>query len=167
MLRNSTWDAPHLGYFLGYALWNHPVPLRLSWRAGPGAQTLARGRRRLQVRSPPEIAAHSPNHVFYFDAFGRQRRMDFVAEVNNSFLVGHYTGRFHNFDGLLVPTRRRMFRRNPDNTDQRKTPQYGGTGSCPRTQCLGHFGPGRQIGQLDPVRPRRRLPFLVLHGAAS
>ena len=23
MLRNSAWDAPHLGYFLGYACWNY------------------------------------------------------------------------------------------------------------------------------------------------
>jgi hypothetical protein len=30
--------------------------------------------------------------------------------------VGHYTSRYKNFDGLLVPTRRRVFRRNPDNT---------------------------------------------------
>ncbi|MET8421218.1 hypothetical protein ACWD7C_40415 [Streptomyces sp. NPDC005134] len=122
MLRNSTWDAPHLGYFLGYALWNYLTTPFLFTYPGVQAREIEPWReagqtwRRLQVRFPPEIAAHSPNHVFYFNAFGRQRRMDYVAEVNNSFLVGHYTGRFQNFDGLLVPTRRRMFRRNPDNT---------------------------------------------------
>ena len=68
------------------------------------------------MRFPPDIATHSPNAVFYYDAFGMQRRMDYVAEVNNSFLVGHYTGHHQNFDGLVMPTRRRMFRRNPDNS---------------------------------------------------
>jgi hypothetical protein len=42
--------------------------------------------------------------------------MDYITEVNGSTLVGHYTSRYKNFDGLLVATRRRVFRRNPDNT---------------------------------------------------
>ncbi len=37
-------------------------------------------------------------------------------KVNGSTLVGHYTSRYKSFDGLLVATRRRVFRRNPDNT---------------------------------------------------
>ncbi|MBV8997227.1 MAG: hypothetical protein JO287_26835 [Pseudonocardiales bacterium] len=74
MLRNSAWDARHLGYFLGYACWN------------------------------------------YFDTLGMQRRMDYLTEVNGSTLVGHYTSRYQTFNGLLVATRRRVFRRNPDNT---------------------------------------------------
>ncbi|MCU7826606.1 hypothetical protein [Kitasatospora sp. DSM 101779] len=122
MLRNTAWDAAHLGYFLGYACWNYfTTPFLFTY---PGVQVreiepwseAGQTWRRLQVRFPPEIATHSPNAVFYFDAFGMQRRMDYVAEVNNSFLVGHYTGHHRRFDGLLVPTRRRMFRRNPDNS---------------------------------------------------
>jgi phenylpyruvate tautomerase PptA (4-oxalocrotonate tautomerase family) len=72
--------------------------------------------RRLQVRFPPEIATHNPDQVFYFDASGIQRRMDYIVEVNGSTLVGHYTSRYQTFDGLLVATRRRVFRRTPDNT---------------------------------------------------
>jgi hypothetical protein len=37
-------------------------------------------------------------------------------QVNGSALVGHYTSRHRSFDGLLVATRRRVFRRNPDNS---------------------------------------------------
>jgi hypothetical protein len=40
----------------------------------------------------------------------------YITEVNGSTLVGHYTSRYKTFDGLLVATRRRVFRRNPDNT---------------------------------------------------
>jgi hypothetical protein len=31
-------------------------------------------------------------------------------------LVGHYTSSYKNFGGLAVATRRRVYRRNPDNT---------------------------------------------------
>ena len=73
-LRPPPWDAPHLGYLLGYANWN------------------------------------------YFDSTGLQRRMDYVTEVLGSTLVDHYSGRYRCLDGLQVATRRRIFRRNPDNT---------------------------------------------------
>jgi len=122
MLRNSAWDALHLGYFLGYACWNYfTTPFLFTypdvqvreiepWREA--CQTW----RRLQVRFPPEIATHNPDQVFYFDSLGMQRRMDYVTEVNGSTLVGHYTSGYKTFDGLLVATRRRVFRRNPDNS---------------------------------------------------
>jgi hypothetical protein len=128
MLRNTAWDAAHLGYFLGYACWNYFTTPFLFTYPGVEAHEIepwheaGQTWRRLQVRFPPEIATHSPNAVFYFDAFGKQRRMDYVAEVNNSYLVGHYTSRHKSFGGLLVPTRRRMFRRYPDNSVNLNSP---------------------------------------------
>jgi hypothetical protein len=122
MLRNSAWDALHLGYFLGYACWNYfTTPFLFTYpdvRAHEIEPWREAGQtwRRLRVRFPPEIATHSPEQVFYFDSLGTQRRMDYVVEVNGSTLVGHYTSRHRSFDGLLVATRRRVFRRNPDNT---------------------------------------------------
>jgi hypothetical protein len=122
MLRNSAWDAPHLGYFLGYACWNYFTTPFLFTCSNVQAREIEPWReagqtwRRLQVRFPPEIATHNPHQVFYFDTLGMQRRMDYIAEVNGSTLVGHYTSRHMTFDGLLVATRRRVFRRNPDNS---------------------------------------------------
>jgi hypothetical protein len=122
MLRNSAWDALHLGYFLGYACWNYFTTPFLFAYPGVQAREIEPWReagqtwRRLQVRFPPQIATHSPSQVFYFDALGMQRRMDYVTEVLGSTLVGHYSSRYQTFGGLLVPTRRRVFRRNPDNT---------------------------------------------------
>jgi hypothetical protein len=98
MLRNSAWDALHLGYFLGYACWNYFTTPFLFTYPGVHAreiepwQEAGQTWRRLAVRFPPSI-----------------------AEVNGSALVGHYTSRHKSFDGLLVATRRRVFRRNPDN----------------------------------------------------
>jgi hypothetical protein len=122
MLRNSAWDARHLGYFLGYACWNYfTTPFLFTY---PDVQVreidpwceAGQEWRRLQVHFPPEIATHNPDQVFYFDAAGMQRRMDYITEVNGSTLVGHYTSRYRTFGGLPVATRRRVFRRNPDNT---------------------------------------------------
>jgi hypothetical protein len=122
MLRNSAWDARHLGYFLGYACWNYFTTPFLFTYPNVQAREIEPWReagqvwRRLQVRFPPEIATHNPDQVFYFDTLGMQRRLDYVTEVSGSTLVGHYTSRYQSFDGLLVATRRRVFRRNPDNT---------------------------------------------------
>ena len=122
MLRNSAWDPLHLGYFLGYACWNYFTTPFVFGYAGAQAREIepwheaGQTWRRLQVRFPAQIVTHNPDQVFYFDACGVQRRMDYVTEVNGSALIGHYTGRYKTFDGLLVATRRRVFRRNPDNT---------------------------------------------------
>jgi hypothetical protein len=122
MLRNSAWDAKHLGYFLGYACWNYFATPFLFTYPGVVAREIEPWHeagqiwRRLHVQFPPSIATHNPQQFFYFDSQGLQRRMDYIVEINGSTLVGHYTSRYKNFDGLQVATRRRVFRRNPDNT---------------------------------------------------
>ena len=122
MLRNSAWDAEHLGYFLGYACWNYFTTPFLFTYPGVTAREIepwheaSQSWRRLEVRFPNSIATHNPDQVFYFDSEGLQRRMDYIVEINGSTLVGHYASRYKDFDGLQVATRRRVFRRNPDNT---------------------------------------------------
>jgi hypothetical protein len=64
----------------------------------------------------------SPHQVFYFDTDGLQRRMDYVTEILDSTLVAHYSSRHRSFGGILIPTRRRVFRRNPDNTSNLNMP---------------------------------------------
>jgi hypothetical protein len=122
MLRNSSWDTAHLGYFLGYACWNYFTAPFLFTQPGIRTTELSPWHeagqtwRRLAVDFPSSIATHSPHQVFYFDSFGEQRRMDYVTEVNGSTRVGQYSSRHATFDGLRLPTRRRVFRRNPDDT---------------------------------------------------
>jgi deazaflavin-dependent oxidoreductase (nitroreductase family) len=63
------------------------------------------------------LATHwSPQFAKYFDADGLQRRMDYVTEILGSTLVAHYTGHHRSFGSLIMPTRRRVFRSNPDGT---------------------------------------------------
>lgn len=122
MLRNSVWDTAHLGYFLGYACWNYFTAPFLFAQPGMRTAELSPWReagqtwRRLAVDFPSSIVTHSPHQVFYFDAFNAQRRMDYVTEVNGSTLIGQYSSHHATFGGLLLPTRRRVFRRNPDDT---------------------------------------------------
>jgi hypothetical protein len=70
MLRFSPWDAPHLGYFLGYACWNYfTTPFLFTY---PGVVTTeiepwheaGQTWRRLAVTFPPSIATHNPDQVF-------------------------------------------------------------------------------------------------------
>jgi hypothetical protein len=69
--------------------------------------------RRLEVTFPAQIATHSTVQTYYFDAdSGLQRRMDYSPDVNGNPLVAHYTTEHHDFDGLIVPTRRRVLIRN-------------------------------------------------------
>ncbi|MFF3752377.1 hypothetical protein ACFYYH_18230 [Streptomyces sp. NPDC002018] len=128
MLRSTPWDALHLGYFLGYALWNYfTTPILLlrpdvrTWEIEPWHEA-GQTWRRLRVLYPSTLATHSLEQTFYFDADGLQRRMDYVNEVMGSALVGHYSGHHHSFDGLVFPTRRRTFRRNPDGTTNLNLP---------------------------------------------
>jgi hypothetical protein len=121
-LRPTPWDALHLGYFLGYANWNYFTSPFLFAYPGVIAEEIepwheaGQTWRRLRVRFPSSIATHNPEQVFYFDSTVLQRRMDYITEVLGSTLVGHYSSRYRCFDGLQVATRRRIFRRNPDNT---------------------------------------------------
>src|ERR1700739_4977605 len=111
MLRNSAWDALHLGYFLGYACWNYfTTPFLFSY---PGVvareiepwHEAGQTWRRLQVRLPASIATHNPEQVFYFDPAGLKRRMNYTVKINASTLVAPYTSRYKAFGGLAVATR--------------------------------------------------------------
>jgi hypothetical protein len=107
-LRSTPWDRLHLGYFVGYAFWNYFTTPFLFTYPGVEAreiepwQEAGQTWRRLHVTFPKSIATHNPQQVFYVDADGLQRRMDYVTEILGSTLV--------------VPTWRRVFRRNPDGT---------------------------------------------------
>jgi hypothetical protein len=121
-IRYTPWDILHLGYFVGYGIWNYLTAPFVFTYPGVEAREIdpwdeaGQTWRRLHVTFPASIATHSPRQVFYFDADGLQRRMDYVTEILGSTLVGHYTAQHRSFGGLVVPTWRRVFRRNPDGT---------------------------------------------------
>jgi len=48
--------------------------------------------------------------------------MDYVTEILGATLVAHYTSRHQDLGGFIFPTRRRVFRRNPDGTSNLNIP---------------------------------------------
>jgi hypothetical protein len=83
---HTPWDVLQLAYFIGYALWNYLTTPFLFTYPGVEAREIEPSHeagqtwRRPQVTFPGSIATQSPRQVFYFDADGLQRRMDYVTE---------------------------------------------------------------------------------------
>ncbi|WP_307072141.1 hypothetical protein [Streptomyces canus] len=64
--------------------------------------------RRLKVTFPDRIATHSREQIFHFDQQGLLRRHDYSADVLNAGPVAHYSSDYKEFDGIMLPTRRRV-----------------------------------------------------------
>jgi hypothetical protein len=111
----TPWDLLQLAYFAGYAMWTYlTAPFSF---ATPGFRTeeLAPWQengqtwRPLKVTFPDEIATHCKDQTFYFDADGLVKRHDYDAEVIGAGPAAHYPAEYREFDGIMVPTRRRVY----------------------------------------------------------
>ena len=70
--------------------------------------------RRLLVSYPDAIVAHTRQQTYYFDGDGLLRRLDYSVDILGGGPAVHYPSRYREFDGIMVPTRRRVYIRNPD-----------------------------------------------------
>jgi hypothetical protein len=120
----TKWDDLHLAYFSGYAMWNYlTVPFTF---ALPGFefqeiepwQENNETWRRLRVLFPGDIATHCSEQVFHINPKGLIVRMDYSAAATGGAPTAHYLLDHKNFDGIVLPSRRRALRRNPDGTVQ-------------------------------------------------
>jgi len=109
------WDSLAFVYFAGYATWNYLVTPFLFLRedvecvemegvpAGSGYWS------RFQVTFPKEIPTHCRTQIFCFDETRLLRRLDYTAEVVGRWArAAHLCDRYRDFDGLRIPTRRRV-----------------------------------------------------------
>lgn len=116
----TKWDKLHLVYFSGYAIWTYltsPFLLKLpNVRSEEIEPWDEQGQvwRRLKVTFPPEIATHSTEQVFYFGKEGLLRRQDYNVDVLGGAPSVNYASEQKEFSGLIIPTRRRVYRRGPD-----------------------------------------------------
>jgi hypothetical protein len=117
---DTPWDWLHLAYFHGYTMRNYLTtpfsfaqPGYLSEELEPWREN-GQTWRRLKVRFPSHIATHCAEQVFYFDADGPLRRHDYIPDVIGWGPVAHYTSGHREFDGIMVPTRRRVYPVDPD-----------------------------------------------------
>jgi len=111
--RNLRWDALDSTYFAGYAVWNYlTMPLLLTREGvevseGDAWDEQGESWRRLEASFPEGFDTHSRRQSFYFDAQGRLRRHDYVAEVVGRWAkAAHYCAEHAQAGGLVFPTRR-------------------------------------------------------------
>lgn len=119
---HTPWDDLHVAYFAGYAMWTYlTAPFSF---ASPGFRTEqltpvqedGQTRQRLKVTFPDHIATHCREQIFHFDQAGLLRRHDYTAEVINAGPAAHYCDDHREFNGIMVPTRRRVHPLGADGT---------------------------------------------------
>ena len=117
----TPWSALQLLYFSGYAQWtymNLPFLLKQpgfdSREVEPWSEE-GQIWRRLEVLFPDQVNTHSKMQTFYFDDVGLLRRNDYNNDVLGGSPAANYTDEHITFDGIVYPTKRRVYRRGPDN----------------------------------------------------
>ncbi|USU06567.1 hypothetical protein NF699_07895 [Sphingomonadaceae bacterium OTU29LAMAA1] len=116
----TPWTDPQLAYFAGEAMWTYlNLPFLL---AEPGVeaeeieswQESEEKWRRLRVRFPANISTHSTEQILYVDAAGLLKRHDYDVEIAGGTPGAHLISEYREVQGIMVPTRRRIFPRQPD-----------------------------------------------------
>jgi hypothetical protein len=117
----TPWDDLHFIYFASYAMWTYlTAPFSLTWTGFEVAeiepwQELGEIWRRLKVKFPPHIASHSTEQTFYFGEDGLLRRHDYEVEISGNTPAAHYVSDYQDISGIMIPTKRHVFTRQPDN----------------------------------------------------
>src|SRR6202140_1631817 len=115
----TTWNELQELYFASYAFWNYfTAPFLL---AQPGVEVEeiethdedGETWRQLSVIFPPEIPTHSARQTFYFNDKGLLQRLDYATDVAGG-VAAPYCFDHVTFDGIVVPTFRRVVKRKPE-----------------------------------------------------
>lgn len=69
--------------------------------------------RALLVTFPEPMVAHSRRQTYYLDGAGLVRRLDYDLTCPGGGPAVHYPSRYREFDGIMVPTRRLVYLRDP------------------------------------------------------
>ena len=116
------WDDLDFLYFSGYAMWGYLIAPYSFLRKGVEAWEIEPWQqdgeiwRRLEVTYPAGSHVHCRRQIYYYDAQGRLHRNDYTAEVFGSFArSAHMCDEHKTFDGLTLPTRRRVYGRRRNN----------------------------------------------------
>ena len=112
---DSKWDKLHAGYFCSYALWGYLTTPFLYTYPGFEVQEIESWHeegerwRVLQVTFPEGYAAHTHTQYSYFGEDGLLRRHLYTVDVLGGAKGANYASEYLAVDGLMLPTRRRVF----------------------------------------------------------
>ena len=120
--RSAPWDELQAAYFASEANWNYFVApfifARGDFETEENGTWSEDGQtwRRLLVTYPDTIVAHDRQQTYYVDHDGLLRRLDYSVDILGGGPAVNYPSRYREFDGIMVPTRRRIYVRRPDGT---------------------------------------------------
>ena len=116
----TPWSTLQLAYFVGTAMWTYltqPFTFTLpGFHASELEPWAEAGQhwRRLRVAWPSYLATHSTEQTLYFNTDGLLARHDYDVEINGGSSAAHYVSDYVDVAGIRLPTRHRIFPRNPD-----------------------------------------------------
>ena len=112
---DSPWNAIHVAYFSGEALWtylNTPflyTQARFAKEEIDSIEVEGETWRRLRVIFPEEVKSHTREQIFCFGPDGLLRRHDYSVDVLGGATGLNYASDYREIDGLMFPTTRRVY----------------------------------------------------------
>ena len=112
---DSPWDAIHVAYFSGEALWtylNTPflyTQARFAKEEIGSIEVAGETWRRLRVVFPEEVKSHTREQIFCFGPDGLLRRHDYSVDILGGATGLNYASEYRKVDGLMFPTKRRVY----------------------------------------------------------
>jgi len=116
----TPWSTLQLAYFVGTAMWTYltqpftfTMPGFRTSDLGPWDEARQRWRR-LRVTWPSYLATHSTEQTLYVTTDGLLARHDYDVEISGGSAAAHYVYDYDDVAGIRLPTKHRIFPRNPD-----------------------------------------------------
>jgi hypothetical protein len=112
---DTPWQAIHVAYFSGEALWTYLNTPFLYTQARFAKQEIGSIEvdgetwRRLKVIFPEEVKSHTREQIFCFGPDGLLRRHDYSVDILGGATGLNYASDYREVDGLMFPTTRRVY----------------------------------------------------------
>jgi len=113
--QESPWDAVHVAYFQGEALWTYLTTPFLYTCAGFVTEEISPVHvdgetwRRLKVTFPDWVKSHSREQISCFGPDGLLRRHDYTVDILGGATGLNYASDYRNVGGIVIPATRRVY----------------------------------------------------------
>jgi hypothetical protein len=113
--RETPWNEIQAVYFVGEALWTYLNTPFLYTHEGfltqeiPSIEVEGEIWRRLKVTFPDNVKSHTKEQISCFGPDGLLRRHDYTVDILGGATGLNYASDYRDVDGIVVPTKRRVF----------------------------------------------------------